>query len=139
MPLFYFRHVSYVTFGTRRNPNPPPGVTGGWGRSLLGGPVAQGLLSTTESCQTLVEGLCSRIHGSEGIAPISLEHGAAMGFLRSYRIGKCIFRFARDESGATAIEYGLIAAGISVAIIVAVQTLGTNLNTTLTSVSNALK
>jgi pilus assembly protein Flp/PilA len=48
-------------------------------------------------------------------------------------------RFLRDETGATAIEYGLIAAGISVAIIVAVQTLGTNLNTTFTSVSTALK
>jgi pilus assembly protein Flp/PilA len=45
----------------------------------------------------------------------------------------------RDESGATAIEYGLIAAGISVAIIVAVQSLGTALNTTFTSVSTALR
>ena len=47
--------------------------------------------------------------------------------------------FLRDESGATAIEYGLIAAGIAVAIIVAVQTVGTNLNTTFSSVSSALK
>ena len=47
--------------------------------------------------------------------------------------------FARNESGATAIEYGLIAAGISVAIVVVVQTLGTNLNTTFTTVANALK
>ena len=37
-------------------------------------------------------------------------------------------RFLKDESGATAIEYGLIAAGISVAIITAVNTLGSNLN-----------
>jgi pilus assembly protein Flp/PilA len=44
----------------------------------------------------------------------------------------------RDESGATAIEYGLIAAGISVAIIVVVQTLGTQLKATFTTVSNAL-
>ena len=43
------------------------------------------------------------------------------------------------ESGATAMEYGLIAAGISVAIITVVQTLGTNLNATFTSVSTALK
>ena len=50
-----------------------------------------------------------------------------------------ILRFIRDESGATAIEYGLIAAGISVAIIAVVQALGTNLNTTFTSVSTALK
>jgi pilus assembly protein Flp/PilA len=48
-------------------------------------------------------------------------------------------RFAKDESGATAIEYGLIAAGISVAIIAVVQGLGTNLKTTFTSVQTALK
>jgi pilus assembly protein Flp/PilA len=48
-------------------------------------------------------------------------------------------RFAKDESGATAIEYGLIAAGISVAIIAVVQGLGTNLKTTFNSVSTALK
>ena len=52
---------------------------------------------------------------------------------------KTLFRFAKDESGATAIEYGLIAAGISVAIIAVVQGLGKNLNTTFTTVSNALK
>lgn len=50
-----------------------------------------------------------------------------------------IARFIRNEDGATAIEYGLIAAGIAVAIIVTVQGLGTQLNTTFTSVSNALK
>jgi pilus assembly protein Flp/PilA len=48
-------------------------------------------------------------------------------------------RFVKDESGATAIEYGLIAAGISVAIIAVVQGLGTKLNTTFSSVSGALK
>lgn len=47
-------------------------------------------------------------------------------------------RFLRNESGATAIEYGLIAAGISVAIITVVQGLGTKLNSTFSSVSNAL-
>jgi pilus assembly protein Flp/PilA len=47
--------------------------------------------------------------------------------------------FLSNENGATAIEYGLIAASISVAIILAVQTVGTNLNTTFTNVSNALK
>jgi pilus assembly protein Flp/PilA len=50
-----------------------------------------------------------------------------------------VSRFLRDESGATAIEYGLIAAGIAVAIIVAVQTLGTALETTFGSVTTALK
>lgn len=51
---------------------------------------------------------------------------------------KKLARFLADESGATAIEYGLIAAGISVAIIATVQGLGTKLNTTFTSVSNAM-
>lgn len=46
--------------------------------------------------------------------------------------------FLKDESGATAIEYGLIAAGISVAIIAVVQGLGSKLNSTFTSVQNAL-
>jgi pilus assembly protein Flp/PilA len=50
-----------------------------------------------------------------------------------------IKRFFRDENGATAIEYGLIAAGISVAIITVVGTLGTSLNGTFTSVQTALK
>ncbi|MFZ2065277.1 MAG: Flp family type IVb pilin [Xanthobacteraceae bacterium] len=52
---------------------------------------------------------------------------------------KLVQRFARDESGATAIEYGLIAAGISVAIIAVVQGLGTNLNNTFSTVSAALQ
>ena len=50
-----------------------------------------------------------------------------------------IARFLKNESGATAIEYGLIAAGISVAIITVVGTVGTKLNATFTSVATALK
>ena len=50
-----------------------------------------------------------------------------------------IKRFVQNESGATAIEYGLIAAGISVAIITVVSGLGSKLNTTFTSVQSALK
>jgi pilus assembly protein Flp/PilA len=46
--------------------------------------------------------------------------------------------FLIDDNGATAIEYGLIAAGISVAIITVVTSLGTKLNTTFGKVSNAL-
>ena len=49
-----------------------------------------------------------------------------------------VSRFMNDESGATAIEYGLIAAGISVAIIAVVQGLGTKLTATFTKVQNAL-
>jgi pilus assembly protein Flp/PilA len=48
-------------------------------------------------------------------------------------------QFLRDESGATAIEYGLIAAGIAVAIIVTVKGIGPKLNTTFTSISSQLK
>jgi pilus assembly protein Flp/PilA len=50
-----------------------------------------------------------------------------------------MFSFLKDETAATAIEYGLIAAGISVAIIAVVQGLGTNLKNTFSSVSTALK
>ena len=48
-------------------------------------------------------------------------------------------RFLSDDTGATAIEYGLIAAGISLAIIAAVNGLGTNLSGVFTSVNNSLK
>ena len=47
--------------------------------------------------------------------------------------------FAKCESGATAIEYGLIAAGISVAIIAVVNNLGTSLNTKFSSIKTQLK
>jgi len=50
-----------------------------------------------------------------------------------------VSRFASDESGATAIEYGLIAAGISVAIITVLTTIGTNLNTKFQSIATALR
>jgi pilus assembly protein Flp/PilA len=49
-----------------------------------------------------------------------------------------IMQFLRDDSGATAIEYGLIAAGIAVAIIAVVQGLGTKLTNTFKSVSDNL-
>lgn len=51
-------------------------------------------------------------------------------------IGKVLRRFFADESGATAIEYALIAGGISIVIITAVQGIGTSLNNTFTSVKN---
>jgi pilus assembly protein Flp/PilA len=50
-----------------------------------------------------------------------------------------IARFVKDECGATAIEYGLIAAGISLAIIAAVNGLGSKLNTNFNSINNSLK
>jgi pilus assembly protein Flp/PilA len=52
---------------------------------------------------------------------------------------RMIVNFAKDQSGATAIEYGLIAAGISVAIIVAVNGLGTNLNATFGNINTQLR
>ena len=50
-----------------------------------------------------------------------------------------IFAFLKDTSGATAIEYGLIAAGISIAIIGVVNGLGTTLSTTFSNISTQLK
>jgi pilus assembly protein Flp/PilA len=49
-----------------------------------------------------------------------------------------VTRFLKDESGATAIEYGLIAALVAVAIIVGVTSIGTKLNATFTNVSDHL-
>jgi pilus assembly protein Flp/PilA len=51
---------------------------------------------------------------------------------------KVFSRFLRNESGATAIEYGLIAAGISVAIVTVVKTVGSQLVVTFTSVQKGL-
>ena len=48
-------------------------------------------------------------------------------------------RFIRDESGATAVEYGLVAAGISVAIIAVMQGLGSRLNSTFSTVHDAFR
>jgi pilus assembly protein Flp/PilA len=53
-------------------------------------------------------------------------------------MSKFISRFVADESGATAIEYGLIVALIAVVIIGAVTTLGTSLNTKLTAAGTAI-
>ena len=52
---------------------------------------------------------------------------------------KLIRRFLADETGATAIEYGLIAAGISLAIITVVNGLGTNLKNKFTSINSSLR
>ncbi len=52
---------------------------------------------------------------------------------------RMIANFLADEGGATAIEYGLIAAGISIAIILAVNGLGSNLNTMFGNINSSLK
>jgi pilus assembly protein Flp/PilA len=52
---------------------------------------------------------------------------------------RLILKFLKEESGATAIEYGLIAAGIAIAIITAVQGVGTQLSANFTTISTSLK
>jgi len=52
---------------------------------------------------------------------------------------RLIVRFWKDESGATAIEYGLIATGIAVAIIPVITGLGTKLKSTFSTISTAVK
>jgi pilus assembly protein Flp/PilA len=54
-------------------------------------------------------------------------------------MNKFMSRFLKDESGATAIEYGLIAAGIAVVIIAVVNTVGDNLSVTFDAVADSLK
>jgi pilus assembly protein Flp/PilA len=52
---------------------------------------------------------------------------------------KLILRFLHDDSGATAIEYCLIAVGLSIVILAAVNGIGTTLNTNFTSINSSLK
>jgi len=54
-------------------------------------------------------------------------------------VKKIVAKFLADQSGATAIEYGLIAAGISLAIIAVVNGLGSTLNTKFTTINTSLK
>jgi pilus assembly protein Flp/PilA len=63
----------------------------------------------------------------------------ALTLVREAIMRTLISRFVREENGATAIEYALIAGGISIVIVAAVNSLGTTLNTTFSSVSTALK
>jgi pilus assembly protein Flp/PilA len=58
---------------------------------------------------------------------------------RAVMMKNILKKFIADESGATAIEYGLIAAGISLAIIAVVNGLGAKLNTKFTSINSSLK
>jgi pilus assembly protein Flp/PilA len=59
--------------------------------------------------------------------------------MEAFKMKKSFCRFLADESGATAIEYGLIAAGISLAIIGVVDGLGTKLNTKFAAINNSLR
>jgi pilus assembly protein Flp/PilA len=60
------------------------------------------------------------------------QHGAAT-------MTKLVARFAKDQSGATAIEYGLIAGLISVVILTALKTIGTNMNAKFVNIGTALQ
>ena len=72
---------------------------------------------------------CPYIYGANDFSKISAEA----------KLQRTFLKFLSDESGATAIEYGLIAAGISLAIIAVVNGLGTNLNTKFTDINASLK
>lgn len=63
----------------------------------------------------------------------------SVGFGRESLMQSFLSRFLSDESGATAIEYGLIAAGIAVTIITIVATVGTDLTAKFTTVDAGLK
>ena len=67
-----------------------------------------------------------------GVEPIQRDSMEA-------ELKRIFLNFLSDESGATAIEYGLIAAGISLAIIAVVNGLGSNLNDKFTSINTSLK
>jgi pilus assembly protein Flp/PilA len=62
-----------------------------------------------------------------------MRNGEVTAMLRVFK------NFLADESGATAIEYGLIAAGIALAIITTINGLGTKLNTKFNSINSSLK
>jgi pilus assembly protein Flp/PilA len=71
------------------------------------------------------------------VSPKSIHR--VLGFVLHCQGMKILRKFLADESGATAIEYGLIAAGISLAIIAIVNGLGTNLKNKFTSINTSLK
>jgi pilus assembly protein Flp/PilA len=85
-------------------------------------------IGATQFTQPSVES-CRSTGARENSANIAMEAG-----LKPH-----IQKFLSDESGATAIEYGLIAAGIALAIIAVVNGLGTTLNTQFTSINSSLK
>jgi pilus assembly protein Flp/PilA len=65
--------------------------------------------------------------------------GRQVDFERAFKMVRVLKAFFADETGATAIEYGLIAAGISLAIIAAVNGLGSKLNTKFSAINSSLK
>ena len=76
--------------------------------------------------------------GTPEIEPVFLETHFETLFIGRVKMKNLVLRFANDESGATAIEYGLIAAGIGVAIVATVGGVGSALNTMFTTVKSKL-
>jgi pilus assembly protein Flp/PilA len=70
---------------------------------------------------------------------ISTSFSSTTGTTEEAGLKQTFLSFLSDESGATAIEYGLIAAGIALAIIAVVNGLGSNLNDKFTSINSSLK
>ena len=83
--------------------------------------------------RTNLEGICTNsLHARLEISALGFLQGNMTGagaIAKEHHMKRSILKFLNDEFGATAIEYGLIAAGISLAIIAVVNGLGTNLNT----------
>jgi pilus assembly protein Flp/PilA len=85
-------------------------------------------------------GASNRCYSGVGFGGKTIEAGPRMVWgIRSIQMKNLVARFAKDESGATAIEYGLIAALISVVIIGVLSTLGTRLNAKFSAISNQLQ
>ena len=76
---------------------------------------------------------------SQGFVNLCADANSKWQFREPSPMKALVARFAKDQSGATAIEYGLVAAGISVAIIAVIQGLGHNLKTAFSSLSSTLK
>ncbi len=72
-------------------------------------------------------------------APCDTQQFWSFAILEELMLKHMLLRFYADQSGATAIEYGLIAAGISLAIIAAVNGLGSTLNTSFATLNTSLK
>jgi pilus assembly protein Flp/PilA len=79
------------------------------------------------------------VQGNRSTNPVLRTSSDSHVWIMELPMKNLFVRFVKDNSGATAIEYGLIAAGISVAIIAVVNGLGTSLNAKFTSISTQLK
>jgi pilus assembly protein Flp/PilA len=83
--------------------------------------------------------LYGRFHGHAALGSRIDQTSCSLVYSLEQSMKNLVARFVKDESGATAIEYGLIAAGIALAIITVVNNLGTSLNSKFGSISSSLK